>query len=596
MNEKINRLSNQFKSKERYHSGQELMMLIKKSRELSFLGLYEESISSYIESLAAISIQIVNAYDIKVSDRLKKLEHLLKIELEENSSLHKMITSQKLSQKKGSPPKRSGLMAQPPFSFHDQMRHPPTNGQDHEQRRASCQATTDHNNYYSQRENYKGSPDKLIGNYDNYNSHDHRHQDRVPPRYNEQRKNIRHSNSRERQIVKDPQVWDPPSPTKNRQKPKSFNPNYKNATQPGNYIDRSKRNYPKPWLKPESQPQVKSNQPSEEPSQTIEINGVEKKRYLYNHYPDGNGPDTDLINMIENNLILTNPGISFDDIAGLNEAKEVLTMYVVCALNMKNFFKGIRSPPKGILLYGPPGTGKTMLAKAIATTGKTTFININPAAIASKWRGDSEKLVRLLFDMARYYAPSTIFIDEIDSLLSDRSSNEHESSRKVKTQFFTEIDGINGSTGEESMPNVFVLAATNRPWDLDDAILRRLTKRIYIPLPNFEARKKLFNLKLKNIKMAEGVQFDFLAEKTDRYNSDDIESVCREAANAPFKRVMSQIADKNSTQFLQDLEQQILDEPINNDDFLQALSQVKSSATDKFTQQYTDWSKNYGST
>lgn len=154
---------------------------------------------------------------------------------------------------------------------------------------------------------------------------------------------------------------------------------------------------------------------------------------MYTLYPDGNGPDSDLINMIENNLILTNPSVSFDDIAGLQEAKSALTMYVVCALNMKNFFKGIRSPPKGILLYGPPGTGKTMLAKAIATTGKTTFINVNPATLASKWRGDSEKLVRLLFDMGRYYSPSTIFIDEIDSLLSERSNNEHESSRKVKT-------------------------------------------------------------------------------------------------------------------------------------------------------------------
>lgn len=163
------------------------------------------------------------------------------------------------------------------------------------------------------------------------------------------------------------------------------------------------------------------------------IHGVEKLKYIYSLYPDGNGPDSDLINMIESTLISSNPGVNFNDIAGLNDAKEALIMYVVCSLTMKSFFTGVRAPPKGILLFGPPGTGKTMLAKAIATNGKTTFINVNPATIASKWRGDSEKLVRILFDMAWYYAPSTIFIDEIDSLLSERSTSEHESSRKVKT-------------------------------------------------------------------------------------------------------------------------------------------------------------------
>ena len=109
---------------------------------------------------------------------------------------------------------------------------------------------------------------------------------------------------------------------------------------------------------------------------------------------------------------------------------------------MKDYFKDIREPPKGLLLYGPAGTGKTMLAKAIANIVGTTFISLNPATIASKWRGDSEKMVRLLFQMARFYSPTIVFIDEIDSILAERSNSEHEANRKTKVQFFIEIDGI----------------------------------------------------------------------------------------------------------------------------------------------------------
>ena len=407
---------------------------------------------------------------------------------------------------------------------------------------------------------------------------------------------------------KDPMVWDPPSPKPQKQLKRAPLPqNNSKAIQPSgsnnNYIDKHKRDYEKPWLKkPTNSNQVgqnkRSNSANKNPSMNIIINGVEKQKYIYFVYPDGNGPDADLINMIENNLITTNPSVTFDDIAGLKEAKEALIMYVVCSLNMKNFFKDIRSPPKGILLFGPPGTGKTMLAKAIATTGKTTFINVNPATLASKWKGDSEKLVRILFDMARYYSPTTIFIDEIDSLLSERSSTEHESSRKVKTQFFTEIDGLTTNISddkEKETPKVFLLAATNRPWDLDDAIMRRLTKRIYIPLPNSESRHKLFEIKLRGINLSKDIDYDYLVKHTERYNSDDIESVCREAAMAPFKRRMLSLANQQSTQFLRDVENEIINEEICMEDFVKAIKNVKSSASDKYTAKYDEWKESHGS-
>lgn len=139
--------------------------------------------------------------------------------------------------------------------------------------------------------------------------------------------------------------------------------------------------------------------------------------------------------MLERDMIEKNPNVKFEDIADLSETKKTLQEAVLLPILIPNFFKGIRRPWKGILMYGPPGTGKTMLAKAVATLGKTTFFNVSASSLASKWRGESEKLVRILFDMARFYGPSTIFFDEIDAIGSSRGgSGEHEASRKVKAE------------------------------------------------------------------------------------------------------------------------------------------------------------------
>ena len=197
--------------------------------------------------------------------------------------------------------------------------------------------------------------------------------------------------------------------------------------------------------------------------------------------------DAKLINGLERDIVEGRLNVRWDAIAGLTEAKGLLQEAVVLPLWMPDYFKGIRRPWKGVLMFGPPGTGKTMLAKAVASECNTTFFNVSASTLASKWHGESEKMLRILFEMARYYTPSTIFFDEVDALAGGRGDGEHEASRRVKAELLVQMDGVNVVSSaqanaeqdeEQASKNVMVLAATNRPWDLDEAIRRRLEKRI----------------------------------------------------------------------------------------------------------------------
>ena len=198
---------------------------------------------------------------------------------------------------------------------------------------------------------------------------------------------------------------------------------------------------------------------------------------------------------IDSEVLAETPNVKWDDVAGLDDAKRALQEAVVLPSLRSDLFQGIRSPDSGILLYGPPGNGKTMLAKAAATAAAATFFAVSASSLTSKWHGEGEKLVRALFSAARQWAPAIIFIDEVDSLLGERSSNEHEASKRLKTEFLVQMDGAKGDGGAR----VLVLAATNRPQDLDNAIVRRLPKRVFIPLPDASARKFLVRKLLEGV-------------------------------------------------------------------------------------------------
>ena len=389
-------------------------------------------------------------------------------------------------------------------------------------------------------------------------------------------------------------------------------------------VEKRRQNYERPWAVPPSA-KPKDKEKNIKSSKTLprkkngnnkdnkKINkGPPKSPFLLNRYPEdeGYGPDTDLIEMVEREVVDMNPNVSFDDIAELETAKRALTEAVVLPLLMPDFFVGLRRPWKGVLLYGPPGTGKTLLAKALATQGKTTFFNVSPTTFASKWKGESEKLVRILFEMARFYAPSTIFIDEVDSVGTKRTDGENEANKKVLAEMLVQMDGIselnsgkkenndiNGT--EEIKPKfVMVLAATNMPWDLDDALRRRFEKRIYIPLPNKVGREQMFHINFKGINLSNDVNIDTLVQKTEGYSGHDISSVCREASLMNMrKKLMNengtmdilQMAN-NKENFLSDLEA-----PVSQNDILIAIKNISKSVSSNDVKKFEDWTKMFAS-
>ncbi|GAB1599823.1 katanin p60 ATPase-containing subunit A-like 2 [Argonauta hians] len=299
----------------------------------------------------------------------------------------------------------------------------------------------------------------------------------------------------------------------------------------------------------------------------------------------------DLAQLISREIYVHNPNLGWNDIIGLDTAKRLVKEAVVYPIKYPSLFKGILSPWKGLLLYGPPGTGKTLLAKAVATECDTTFFNISASSIVSKWRGDSEKLVRVLFELARFHAPSTIFLDELDSLMSHRGT-EHEGSRRMKTELLVQMDGL--SKTDEL---VFLLTASNLPWELDKAMLRRLEKRILVGLPKEEGREAMFKLFLpKDIssndegpKLHTDLDYLSLAKKTEGYSGSDIKLVCKEAAMRPMRKIFK-ILENSTTES----ELNIKLDTLTTHDVEKALERTKPSAKG-LVDQYAAWQKEFES-
>ncbi|KAL5726808.1 hypothetical protein ACHQM5_000063 [Ranunculus cassubicifolius] len=220
--------------------------------------------------------------------------------------------------------------------------------------------------------------------------------------------------------------------------------------------------------------------------------------------------------------------VEFDSIGGLDNIKQALFELVILPLKRPELFSygKLLSPQKGVLLYGPPGTGKTMLAKAIARESGAVFINVRVSNLMSKWFGDAQKLVAAVFSLAYKLQPAIIFIDEVDSFLGTRRSTDHEALSNMKTEFMALWDGF--TTDENA--RVMVLAATNRPGELDEAILRRLPQAFEIGYPDCTERAKILKVVLKDEKVEDDIDFERIARMCDGYTGSDILELCKKAA------------------------------------------------------------------
>lgn len=293
-------------------------------------------------------------------------------------------------------------------------------------------------------------------------------------------------------------------------------------------------------------------------------------------------------------------GVTFDDIGALENVKDTLKELVMLPLQRPELFcKGqLTKPCKGILLFGPPGTGKTMLAKAVATEAGANFINISMSSITSKWFGEGEKYVKAVFSLASKIAPSVVFVDEVDSMLGRRENpGEHEAMRKMKNEFMVNWDGLRTKDKER----VLVLAATNRPFDLDEAVVRRLPRRLMVNLPDAPNREKIIRVILAKEELTSDVDLEGIANMTDGYSGSDLKNLCVTAAHCPIREILEKEKKERALALAENRASPPLYSsadvrPLKMDDFKYAHEQVCASVSSESTNmnELLQWNELYG--
>lgn len=291
--------------------------------------------------------------------------------------------------------------------------------------------------------------------------------------------------------------------------------------------------------------------------------------------------DEEIEGAISSVIVREKPNVKWEDVAGMEGAKRALREAIILPMSRPDLFKGARKPWKGILMYGPPGCGKTYLCKAVASEVDSTFFSVSAANLISKWLGESEKLVKELYDRAVEESPSIIFFDEIDSLAGARGgSSEGEAMRRVKTQLLQAVEGF--GTGEELLVTV---GATNTPWDIDAAMRRRFERRVYVTLPTTEAREKMFQIHTRGVGLASDTNFEELAKYTAGYTAADIALLCREALMHPIRELDAEGALKDAS---------IQPRAPGPKDFLLGMESIKPSVSPKELTRYEEWKDQFG--
>ena len=356
------------------------------------------------------------------------------------------------------------------------------------------------------------------------------------------------------------------------------------------------------------------NPPTLQPAHSSSDHEWEKRKaHLLKHLPPG--VDESSARSILNEVVVHGDSVHWSDIAGLDAAKSTLKETVVYPFLRPDLFSGLREPARGLLLFGPPGTGKTMLARAVATESKSTFFSLGAGSLVSKFLGDSEKLVRALFGVARALAPSIIFVDEIDALLGARGRDgEHEASRRLKSDFLVRWSDLQrAAAGREDARDgdatrVLVLAATNLPWAIDEAARRRFVRRQYIPLPEDAVRKtQILNLLShqkhelserdieKLVILTDGTSSPllllFLAcrkvlslTRHIGFSGSDITALAKDAAMGPLRSLGEKLLHMSMDEI----------RPIQFEDFQASLLTIRPSVNKAGLRQYEQWAREFG--